>query len=103
MREVAELQEPQRSRKLNEIRAAELEKLIDREVVMEVATVRFKQLPPKTFEEIKREASKEVDHRLKDIKEQVKIKTDDEVKQFFAQQGMTIANFRRSVFGSPST
>lgn len=97
MREAAELQEPERSRKLAEIHDAELEKLIDREVVMEAATIRLKNAPGKVMDDLKREAGKEYDRRLKDIKEQMKIKSDEELKQFFEQQGISMANFRRNV------
>jgi parvulin-like peptidyl-prolyl isomerase len=97
MREVAELQEPERSRKLSEIHDAELDKLIDRELCMDAATERLKKVPGKIMDELKREASKEYDKRVKDIKEQMKIKSDQEFQQFFEQQGLSLANFRRNV------
>lgn len=97
LREAAELQEPERSRKLTEIHDAELEKLIEREVVMEAATIRLKNVPGKIMDELKREAAKEYEKRLKDIKDQMKIKSDEEFKHFFEQQGLSIANFRRNV------
>jgi parvulin-like peptidyl-prolyl isomerase len=97
LREAADLPEPQRSQKLNEIRAAELEKLIEREVCMEAANTRMKKLPPKVMDELNREAAKECDRRIKDVKEQMKFKSDEELKQFFVQQGISMSNFRRNV------
>jgi parvulin-like peptidyl-prolyl isomerase len=97
LREVMELQEPDRSRKLSEIHAAELEKLIEREVCMEAANVRLKKVGGKVMDELNREAAKECDRRIKEFKEQLKVKTDDELKQMFAQQGISISNFRRNV------
>ncbi len=87
MREAAELQEPERSRKLTEIHDAELEKLIDREVIMETATARLKNVPGKIMDELKREATKEYERRVKDIKEQMKIKSDEDFKASSISKG----------------
>ena len=97
MREVAELQEPERSRRLVELRAAELEKLIEREVIMETVTAKLKTLKGKFMEELARDAGKEADQRMREMKEQLKLKSDEDFKRFFTQQGLTQANFRRNI------
>jgi parvulin-like peptidyl-prolyl isomerase len=97
LKDVAELQEPQRSRRLVELRTTELERLIEREVVLETATMRMKKLQPKFMDDLQREATKAADQRLKEIKDQMKIKSDEEFKRFLSQQGLTEPNFRRNI------
>jgi peptidyl-prolyl cis-trans isomerase SurA len=97
MRELEGLSESEREQKLKDLRAQELEKLIEREVVLTEAYRKLSKMPGKVMEDLQREAGKEFQRRLKELKEAYKLKGDDQVKTFFQQQGMSLTNFRRSV------
>jgi parvulin-like peptidyl-prolyl isomerase len=97
LRELEGLSESQREAKLKEFRAAELEKLIEREVVLDTAYKHLKKLPPKLIDDLQREAGKEFEHRIKELKEAYKVKTDDQLKALMEQQGTSMANLRRSM------
>jgi parvulin-like peptidyl-prolyl isomerase len=97
MRDLEGLSDSQREARLKEYRAAELEKLIEREVVLDVAYKRLKAMPPRVLEDLQREASKEFDRKMKEMKEAYKLKSDEQLNSFLGQQGMSVANFKRSM------
>jgi peptidyl-prolyl cis-trans isomerase SurA len=97
LRELEGLSDSERERKLKQIRQEELEKLIEREVVLDVAYARLKQMPAKILEDLQKEATREFERRIKQMKEEYKIKTEEQLNDFFAQMGMTVAGFRRSM------
>lgn len=97
LRELEGLSDTEREHKLKELRAQELEKLIEREVVMDAANARLKKMPARIMEDLQREASKEFDRRIKDLREAYKLTNEEQLRNFFVQQGMSISNFKRSV------
>lgn len=97
LRELEGLSDSERERKLKQLRQEELEKLIEREVVLDVAYARLKQLPAKILEDLQKEANREFERRVKQMKEEYKLKSDDQLNDFLGQMGMTLAGFRRSL------
>jgi parvulin-like peptidyl-prolyl isomerase len=97
MGEVADLSEPQRSEKLHEIEKQELDKLIEREVIYEEASTRIKKLRPSALDELQREAKKDFDKRMRDMKKIYKLQTDEQVKEFFSANGMSLEGLRRQL------
>ncbi|HLW66626.1 MAG TPA: peptidyl-prolyl cis-trans isomerase [Gemmataceae bacterium] len=97
MGEVAELVDPQRSQKLQAIEKAELDKLIEREVIYEEAYTRIKKLRPSALDELQREAKKDFDKRMREMKKGLKLQTDDQLQEFFAANGLSIEGFRRQL------
>ncbi|HEV3146508.1 MAG TPA: peptidyl-prolyl cis-trans isomerase [Gemmataceae bacterium] len=97
MHEVADLTEPQRSEKLRTIEKAELDKLIEREVIYEEAITRIKKLRPSALEELQKEAKKDFDKRLREMKKIYKLQTDEQVKEFCVANGMSLEGLRRQL------
>jgi peptidyl-prolyl cis-trans isomerase SurA len=97
LRELENLSESERERKLKQLREEELEKLIEREVVLAVAFARLKQMPAKILEDLQKEATREYERRIKQMREEYKLKSEEQLNEFFAQMGMTVAGFRRSM------
>jgi len=95
--ELANLPESQRAEKAKLIETAELERLIDRELVIEHATAFLKKAKSKGMDELQKEAGKEFDRRMRDIKSQFKLENEDQVKSMFASQGLTVDSFRRQI------
>ena len=97
MGEVAELVEPQRSEKLHALEKAELDKLIEREVIYEEAYARIKKLKPSALDDLKKEAKKDFDKRMREMKKIYKLQTDEQVKEFFNANGMSLEGLRRQL------
>jgi hypothetical protein len=99
MRELEGLSEEDRERKLKQLRVDELDKLIEREVVVSKVTklLSDKKAPPKAMEELKKEAAKQFEGRIKEIKKQYKLASDEQLQQFFSSSGMSIDNYRRNI------
>jgi parvulin-like peptidyl-prolyl isomerase len=74
----------------------ELQRLIEREMVLEEAIRRIKDAGKgQIMQELQKEATKEADKRLRDIKAAVKAKSDDEFKAMLQTQGLTVGGMRR--------
>jgi parvulin-like peptidyl-prolyl isomerase len=96
--EVLRLPPEQRSVALQQLTERELDKLIERELVLEEAFARLKEHKlTKELDKLKEAAGKESDKRLRDVKAALKLKTDDELKAVLQQQGLTVDGMRRQV------
>ncbi len=88
--------ESQRAALQQQIAERELQRLIERELVLEEAMARLKQInQPQLLQKLQLEASKEADRRLRDIKTALKVQSDDELKALLQAQGLSVAGLRR--------
>lgn len=97
MREVANLDEPLRSKKLKEIEEQELDRLIEREVILEDCFARLKKIKGKAMEELQRAATREFENWLRQFKTSTNLKSDSEVHEVLAAQGTSADNIRRQL------
>jgi parvulin-like peptidyl-prolyl isomerase len=96
--ELLAVPEAQRGELLQKIADRELQKLIDRELVLEDMVVTLKQLKlEKELQNLKEAGEKEADKRLRDIKQSLKVTTDEEMKAILQNQGLSVAGVRRQV------
>jgi parvulin-like peptidyl-prolyl isomerase len=73
-----------------------LQRLIERELVLEEATARIKAInQPRLLQQMQQEAGKEADKRIREIKAALKITSDEELKAMLQAQGLTVAGLRR--------
>jgi peptidyl-prolyl cis-trans isomerase SurA len=94
--EVLQVSAEQRPAALERISERELNRLIERELILEEAMARLKAINrPTVIEELKREAAKEGDRRVREVKAAIKIQNDEEFKALLQSQGMTIEGIRR--------
>jgi parvulin-like peptidyl-prolyl isomerase len=94
--ELFQVPESQRASALVKLNERELDRLIERELVLEEAMAKIKDLNrPSVMDGLKKEASKEADKRVREVKVALKIQNDEELKAALATQGMTIAGLRR--------
>jgi parvulin-like peptidyl-prolyl isomerase len=94
--ELLQTPEALRPQKQQQIFDRELQRLIERELVLEEAERRIKMSgKPQIMEELRKEAGKEADKQLKEIKERVKAKSDDEFKAMLQAQGLSEGGMRR--------
>lgn len=94
-REFAALEEPERSRKRKQVEQQELDKLIERELILETAFAQLKKVRPKAIDDLQREAGKEFEKYMRKIKEAHNIKTDEELKTRMASEGVSLDSLRR--------
>ncbi|HEY1379855.1 MAG TPA: peptidyl-prolyl cis-trans isomerase [Gemmataceae bacterium] len=74
----------------------ELQRLIEREMVLEEAVRRIKDAgKDQVMKEFQKEAAKEADKQLRAVKAAVKAKSDDEFKAMLQAQGLTVGGLRR--------
>jgi len=74
----------------------ELQKLIERELVLDEAIGRIKAAgKDQILKDLQKEAEKEADKRLRDIKKAIKAETDDQFKAMLATQGLSVTGMRR--------
>ncbi len=71
---------------------AELEQVINRELILQAAQAR---IPPRGMEKVKEIANKEFDTVLRKRKQQLKVATDEEFKELLAKNGISIEEERR--------
>jgi hypothetical protein len=96
MGEMLAVPEAQRPAVQQKVYERELQRIIERELVLEEATARIKALnQPKLMQDLQREAAKEADKRLRDIKTALKVKSDEELKAVLQTQGLSVAGLRR--------
>lgn len=74
----------------------ELQRLVERELVLEEALRRIKAAGKDSImKELQKAATAEADKRLRDIKAAVKARSDDEFKAMLQSQGLTVGGMRR--------
>src|SRR5262249_41742027 len=96
--EILAVPESMRGEAQRQMSVRELDRLVERELILQDAMERLKALKrPKLIEELQREASKEADKRMLDVKKAIKTQTDAEFKAALQNQGLTIAGMRRQV------
>jgi parvulin-like peptidyl-prolyl isomerase len=96
--ELLSVPEAQRGELLQKIADRELQKLIERELVLEDAFATLKQLKlDKELQKLKEAAGVEADKRLREIKQSLKVATDEEMKAILQNQGLSIEGVRRQV------
>lgn len=94
--EVLQVSADQRPVALQKISERELNRLIERELILEEAMAKLKAINrPTVLEELKREAAKEGDKRVREVKSALKIQNDEEFKALLQSQGMTVDGIRR--------
>lgn len=96
--ELLSVPEAQRGELLQKIAERELQKLIERELVLEDAFATLKQLKlEKELKNLEEAGDREADRRLRDIKQSLKVATDEEMKAILQNQGLSIEGVRRQV------
>lgn len=94
--EMSRMTETQRVAFAQELASKELERLIERELILQDALFKIKELKkPQILEELKREAEKDADRRIADIKKNTKHTDDAEFRAFMAKAGLTVDGIRR--------
>src|SRR5262245_15220937 len=96
--EILTVPEAQRGEVVQKIADRELQRLIERELVLEEAFAKLKQAKlEKELQKLREEASREGDKRVRDIKQSLKVATDEELKAILRNQGLTVEGLRRQV------
>jgi len=94
--ELLNVPETRRAAFFQEMTGRELDRLIERELILLEMMNKIKELKrPQLLEQLKMEATKEGDRRIKDIRTASKAKTDDELRAMLATQGLSIEGLRR--------
>jgi hypothetical protein len=96
LREADQLPEPERSARQQEILKRELDKLIDREVIICEAEERLK-VKRDIWEKLKEMAEKEYDKQLASMLQRSGAQNEQEFRRILAAQGMTLPNLRRQI------
>src|SRR5262249_4625971 len=92
--EATGLPEPQRTARQTEIFNRELDRLIDREVILHDADGKLKN-NPKAVEKLRAIASKEFDKQVRTWRTKSKAKSDEEFRDILRNQGVTLEAARR--------
>lgn len=100
MAEILALQEPQRSAHQKELFDRELQRIIEREVVLADAIPFLKRRSPKYLDRLKEAAGKEFDKYIRSLKAAAKkagakIETDEDLKAVLRAQGLSLEGIRR--------
>jgi hypothetical protein len=94
--ELIRLPEPLRSERRKQIQQEELQRLIERELVLrEIAKV--KKVRPSIVQQLEQDADKEFDKRLRELKAANGFTTDEALKAALVAQGMTLDGMRKQV------
>jgi peptidyl-prolyl cis-trans isomerase SurA len=93
------LPEPERSNRRKEAFEKQLQQLIEQAIVIQDAKARLKDRP-QLLEKLEEAGGKEFEKKLRQQKERLNIKSDDEFKAFLRQQGVSIEGVRRQVVRS---
>jgi parvulin-like peptidyl-prolyl isomerase len=97
------LPEPERTRVQGEIIARELERIIDREVILTEAMAKLEAMKrPQYMEKLREAAAKEFDKAVRSYKERAKksglpIQSDEELKALLKAQGQSLDGIRRQI------
>jgi len=90
------LPEPERSNRRKEAFEKALQRLIEREVVIQDAKARLKDRP-QLLEKLEEAGAKEFEKNMRQSKERSNIKSDDELKASLRQQGLSVEGLRRQI------
>jgi parvulin-like peptidyl-prolyl isomerase len=90
------LPEPERTQKRKEIFEKELQHLIEREVVLQDMFTRLGK-QQQFLEKIQAYADKDFEKKMREQKNAIKIKTDEEFKAYLRSQGLSLAGVKRQV------
>lgn len=94
--ELMQVPEMRRATYVQELTNRELDRLVERELILQEMMQKIKDMKrPKLLEELKLEAGKEADRRLKEIKTATKVQTDADFKALLQQQGLSVDGLRR--------
>ncbi len=96
MAEIAQLPEPERSRRGAEIFKTTLDQIVDREVVLMNADETLKKNNPKVLDKLQEIASKEFEKQwLRPIQKKLGLKNDEEFKAFLKSQNLELGMVKR--------
>jgi parvulin-like peptidyl-prolyl isomerase len=97
LQETRGMAEPERSQRARDIKNRVLDLLIEREVVLQDANNRFGKGPGVKFlDKLKEAAEKEFDRQIvRKAKTAYSLKTDEDLKKFLANQGLSLESLRR--------
>jgi peptidyl-prolyl cis-trans isomerase SurA len=96
MGELIQTPEALRPQKQQQIFERELQRLVERELVLEEAERRIKAIgKPQIMDDLRKEAGKEADKQMREIKTRVQAKSDDEFKAMLQAQGLSVGGMRR--------
>jgi peptidyl-prolyl cis-trans isomerase C len=96
MGELVQVPESNRATEFQLMTSRELDRLIERELVLQDAINKIKEIKrPQLLDQLKTEAAKEADKRLKDIKTATKMATDADFANYLVQQGLSVEGLRR--------
>jgi parvulin-like peptidyl-prolyl isomerase len=90
------LPEPERSTKRGEILKAALDRVVDRELVLQDLHARLKD-KPQMLEKFQEAAEKDFDKKMREAKKQQNSKTDEEFKDVLRAEGWTMETLRRHI------
>ena len=90
------LPEPERSQKRAEFFNQELQHLIEREVILQDMFGKLKDRAV-VLDKLKEAAGKEFDKKMREQRNRLKIKTDEELKAYLRTQGLTVEGVRRQM------
>jgi peptidyl-prolyl cis-trans isomerase SurA len=96
MAELLRLPEPERSQRQKQVRQQELMRLVERELIVR-ELVKLKKTRPALIAQLEREAAKEYERRLKEIKQANGIASDEQLKALLESQRLTLSGLRRQV------
>jgi peptidyl-prolyl cis-trans isomerase SurA len=85
----------ERSRRYEEIRAAQLQDLIERELVIQELEERLKKAPKDTMDKLKQAATNDFDRRMRDFRRRLPPMSDEQFRQLMAAQGVSIEGMKR--------
>ncbi len=94
LHDILQMPEPRRSDTLKKIMDTQLDQLIDREVIL----CNFEQMlkkNPKAMDKMKAKAAEEFEKKLRQIRKNAKVKSDDEMKELMRKQGLSLESLRR--------
>jgi peptidyl-prolyl cis-trans isomerase SurA len=96
LRYASQMPEPQRSERMKDILKQELDKLIDREVIIGDAEDRLKSRA-QVWAKLTDLAEKEFDKQLKSMQQRANVQNEDEFREVLAGQGMSMPGLKRQI------
>jgi parvulin-like peptidyl-prolyl isomerase len=96
--ELLRYQEPERTQRYQQIRLTELQRLIERELILADMEEKVAKSPKKgILTQLKQEAGDEFEKRIRDYRSRLPVMTDEEFKQFLAAQDVSLDGMKRQV------
>jgi len=93
--QAAALPEPLRSAKVKEILQAERERLVEQELLLQDAYDRLSKAGKQYLEKLREAAGKQFDRQVRLYKEHYGLKSDEELKKFLAEHGLSLNGIRK--------